>query len=91
MNSRGQTALMKACQYGRWEVVQSLMLLRANVHKADYRGGTALHYAAISGHTHCIRLLLADYVPSLPDFWNFTSKRSPEQDSTTEIDEGHIV
>ena len=26
-----QTALMKACQYGHWEVVQTLMLFKANV------------------------------------------------------------
>ena len=26
-----QTALMQACQYGHWEVVQILMLFKANV------------------------------------------------------------
>nr|DAD41965.1 TPA_asm: hypothetical protein HUJ06_016288 [Nelumbo nucifera] len=67
-NYRGQTALMQACQHGHWEVVQTLMLFRANIHKTDYlNGGTALHFAALNGHSRCIRLLLVDYIPSHPD------------------------
>ncbi|CAJ1952682.1 unnamed protein product [Sphenostylis stenocarpa] len=70
MNSRnycGQTALMQACRYGHWEVVQTLMLYRCNVLKADYLSGrTALHFAAINGHARCIRLVVADFVPSAP-------------------------
>jgi E3 ubiquitin-protein ligase XBAT32/33 len=96
---------MQACQYGHWEVVQTLMLFQANVpvfslyyfpfssihniigklgriltwfwicfqiHKTDYlNGGTAIHFAALNGHVRCIRLLLADYVPSASNFWNF--------------------
>ncbi|MED6157267.1 E3 ubiquitin-protein ligase xbat32 [Stylosanthes scabra] len=69
-NYRGQTALMQACQHGHWEVVLTLILFKANIHKADYlNGGTALHLAALNGHTRCIRLLLADYIPSISDFW----------------------
>ena len=35
--------------------------------KADYLSGrTALHFAAINGHARCIRLVLADFVPSAP-------------------------
>ncbi|KAG5100372.1 hypothetical protein JHK82_045424 [Glycine max] len=70
VNSRnycGQTALMQACRYGHWEVVQTLLLFRCNVVKADYLSGrTALHFAAINGHARCIRLVLADFVPSAP-------------------------
>ncbi|KAL2334645.1 hypothetical protein Fmac_015858 [Flemingia macrophylla] len=70
VNSRnycGQTALMQACRYGHWEVVQTLLLFRCNVMKADYLSGrTALHFAAINGHARCIRLVLADFVPSAP-------------------------
>lgn len=100
-----QTALMQACQYGHWEVVQTLVVFQANVHvfslfsfpftsfqnitgkldriltcfwiclqihKTDYlNGGTAIHFAALNGHARCIRLLLADYVPSTPNFWIF--------------------
>ena len=40
------------------------------IHRSDYlNGGTALHLAALNGHSRCIRLLLADYVPSTPKFW----------------------
>ncbi|XP_010928614.1 probable E3 ubiquitin-protein ligase XBOS32 isoform X2 [Elaeis guineensis] len=82
-NSRGQTALMQACLYGHWEVVQILMLFNANIHRMDYlSGGTALHFAALNGHTRCIRLLLADYVPSTPDFWNIVRRRLTNEAST---------
>ncbi|PQM34356.1 E3 ubiquitin-protein ligase XBAT33 isoform X1 [Prunus yedoensis var. nudiflora] len=68
VNSRnycGQTALMQACRYGHWEVVQTLLLFRCNVTRADYlTGRTALHFAAVNGHVRCIRLVVADFVPS---------------------------
>ncbi|CAK7337247.1 unnamed protein product [Dovyalis caffra] len=68
VNSRnycGQTALMQACRYGHWEVVQTLLLFRCNVIRADYLSGrTALHFAAVNGHARCIRLVVADFVPS---------------------------
>ncbi|XP_038890199.1 probable E3 ubiquitin-protein ligase XBOS32 [Benincasa hispida] len=80
-NYRGQTALMQACQHGHWEVVQTLMLFRANIHRADYlNGGTALHLAALNGHSRCIRLLLADYVPSTPKFWNMLNGSSNNEE-----------
>ncbi|XP_042512880.1 E3 ubiquitin-protein ligase XBAT33-like isoform X1 [Macadamia integrifolia] len=70
VNSRnycGQTALMQACRYGHWEVVQTLLLFRSNVTRADYLSGrTALHFAAVNGHVRCIRLLVADFIPSVP-------------------------
>lgn len=35
------------------------------VTRADYLAGrTALHFAAVNGHARCIRLVLADFVPS---------------------------
>lgn len=41
------------------------------VNRADYLNGrTALHFAAVSGHARCIRLIVADYVPSVPHLWN---------------------
>ncbi|KAJ6847803.1 putative E3 ubiquitin-protein ligase XBOS32 isoform X1 [Iris pallida] len=86
-NFRGQTALMQACQYGHWEVAQILMLFKANIHKTDYlNGGTALHFAALNGHTRCIRLVLADYVPSIPEFWSIIRKSTPEA-SMSDFDE----
>lgn len=36
------------------------------VARADYRGRTALHFAASNGHARCIRLLVADFIPSEP-------------------------
>ncbi|KAF7148957.1 hypothetical protein RHSIM_Rhsim03G0178700 [Rhododendron simsii] len=70
VNSRnycGQTALMQACRYGHWEVVQTLLLFKCNVARADYLSGrTALHFAAVNGHVRCIRLVVADFVPSAP-------------------------
>ncbi|KAK7265322.1 hypothetical protein RJT34_32941 [Clitoria ternatea] len=88
-NYRGQTALMQACQHGHWEVVQTLMIFQANIHKADYlNGGTALHLAALNGHTRCIRLLLADYIPSIPDFWNML--QSNDHKSSSEFDQSGL-
>lgn len=90
-NYRGQTALMQACQYGHWEVVQTLILYKANIHRADYlNGGTALHLAALNGHSRCIRLLLADYIPSIPDFCSILTKRRRNEDSVSEFDEGAL-
>ncbi|KAK9274999.1 hypothetical protein L1049_022256 [Liquidambar formosana] len=90
-NYRGQTALMQACQHGHWEVVQTLVLFKANIQRADYlNGGTALHLAALNGHSRCIRLLLADFVPSIPDFWNVRGKRSKNEDSISGFDESAL-
>ncbi|KAI7755611.1 hypothetical protein M8C21_016684 [Ambrosia artemisiifolia] len=82
---------MQACQYGHWEVVLTLILYKANIHKADYlNGGTALHLAALNGHSRCIRILLADYIPSVANFYNFVNKRSGIEESVTEFDEGSL-
>ncbi|KAK3031250.1 hypothetical protein RJ639_035550 [Escallonia herrerae] len=87
-NYRGQTALMQACQYGHWEVVQTLVLFKANIHKADYlNGGTALHLAALNGHSRCIRILLADYIPSVPNFCSLLRRRLIEEECISEFDE----
>lgn len=56
----------------------------------DYlSGGTALHFAAFNGHTRCIRLLLADYVPSTSDFWNIVRRRLTNEASVT-FDEMYV-
>ena len=37
------------------------------VTRADYLSGrTALHFAAVHGHVRCLRLVVADFVPSAP-------------------------
>ncbi|KAJ4745064.1 E3 ubiquitin-protein ligase XBAT32 [Rhynchospora pubera] len=85
-NFRGETALMQACQYGHWEVVQTLILYKANIHKTDYlNGGTALHFASLNGHARCIRLLLADYVPSIPDFLSTRSDQDIEYENLLKL------
>ncbi|KAG2692192.1 hypothetical protein I3843_08G040900 [Carya illinoinensis] len=90
-NYRGQTALMQACQHGHWEVVQILVVFGANIHRADYlNGGTALHLAALNGHSRCIRLLLADYIPSIPSIWNVLRKRSDSEESILEFDDSDL-
>ncbi|TVU12898.1 hypothetical protein EJB05_46564, partial [Eragrostis curvula] len=59
-NIYGQTALMQACRFGHWEVVQTLLVFKCNVSKVDSLSSrTALHVAAAGGHVKCVRLLLA--------------------------------
>ena len=42
-----------------------LSFVFVKVTRADYLAGrTALHFAAVNGHARCIRLVLADFVPS---------------------------
>ncbi|XP_071742144.1 probable E3 ubiquitin-protein ligase XBOS32 [Rutidosis leptorrhynchoides] len=90
-NYRGQTALMQACQYGHWEVVLTLVLYKANIHKADYlNGGTALHLAALNGNSRCIRILLADYVPSVFNFCELVNQDSRIEEFVSELDEGSL-
>ncbi|XP_072962887.1 probable E3 ubiquitin-protein ligase XBOS35 isoform X1 [Typha angustifolia] len=87
-NYRGQTALMQACLYGHWKVAQILLLLKANIHRTDYiSGGTALHFAALNGHTRCMRLLFTDYIPSIPEFWNIMRRKSTREALTVDFDE----
>ncbi|OEL17649.1 putative E3 ubiquitin-protein ligase XBOS35 [Dichanthelium oligosanthes] len=75
-----ETALMQACLYGHWKVVQILVLFKANIHWRDcFSGATAIHFAALKGHTRCIRLLVADYVPSLSEFWNVMRGKSTDE------------
>ncbi|KAI6682516.1 hypothetical protein NL676_036397 [Syzygium grande] len=90
-NYRGQTALMQFCQYGHWEVVQTLILSRADIHRADYvNGGTALHFAALNGHSLCIRLLLVDYIPSMQDLFNVMRRKSENLESIAEFDQSAL-
>ncbi|KAG4932479.1 hypothetical protein JHK87_046481 [Glycine soja] len=59
---------------------------RGQIHKADYlNGGTVLHLAALNGHTRCIRLILADYIPSVPNFWN--ALQTGDHKSISEFDQ----
>lgn len=56
------------------------------IHRADYlNGGIALHFAALNGHSRCIRLLLVDYIPSTPDFWSTLRNASSNEESIAEF------
>lgn len=81
-NYCGQTALMQACRYGHWEVVQTLLLYKANVSRADYLNRrTAFHFAAVNGHARCIRLLVSDFIPSAPYRWSNSSSLAKRGDT----------
>ncbi|KAH7440615.1 hypothetical protein KP509_03G001800 [Ceratopteris richardii] len=81
---------MQACRYGHWEVVQTLLLHKANVSRADYLNRrTAFHFAAINGHARCIRLLVSDYIPSVPYQWRNSapSAKGEEQQAGVQTDQ----
>ncbi|CAL5407787.1 unnamed protein product [Camellia sinensis] len=88
VNSRnycGQTALMQACRYGHWEVVQTLLLFNCSVTRADYLSGrTALHFAAVNGHVRCMRLVVADFVRSDP-FESINAQTNCDRDNDSNM------
>lgn len=87
-NYCGQTALMQACRYGHWEVVQTLLIFRSVVTRVDYLSGrTALHFAAVGGHVRCIRLLVADFIPSAP--YEVIGGAGSESSSDSSLDRKH--
>ncbi|CAL9231818.1 unnamed protein product [Arabidopsis halleri] len=75
-NYRGQLLYMQACQHGHWEVVLFLILFGANIHRSDYlNGSTALQLAALNGHPRCTRILLSEYIPSVPNCWSLLKNK----------------
>lgn len=53
-------------------------------------GGSALHFAALHGHARCLRLVLADYVPSMPNFWNSMKDSLSEEGPSADLDEEYV-
>lgn len=52
--------------------------------RADYLSGrTALHFAAGSGHVRCMRLVVADFVPSDP------AEAIPDRGEDSEVKSKH--
>lgn len=61
------------------------------VHRTDYlNGGTAIHFAALHGHARCLRLVLADYVPSVPNFCTVMNHSPSEEDSAADFDHEYV-
>lgn len=57
------------------------------VNIADYfNGRTAIHCAAVNGHFRCVRLLFADAVPIVPDFWNNLRAEQGQKESVVNFD-----
>ena len=58
------------------------------VTRVDYLSGrTALHFAAVGGHVRCIRLLVADFIPSAP--YEVIGGAGSESSSDSSLDRKH--
>ncbi len=53
-----QRGFLRACEYGRDEVVEFLLQHGASLESQANTGQTALHWAVIGGHEDTIKLLL---------------------------------
>ncbi|CAL4071740.1 unnamed protein product, partial [Meganyctiphanes norvegica] len=63
INSRGETAMIKACMHNKLDEVRSLLLVPGiDVNIADNAGWTPLHEAALKNHVEIISLIL-DHTP----------------------------
>ena len=60
-DSEGRTPLMSSIQSSRTDTVKSLLKVLDNLEAFDTDGKTAVHYAAISGITEIVRLLIEDH------------------------------
>jgi E3 ubiquitin-protein ligase XBAT32/33 len=95
---------MQACQYGHWEVVQTLILFNANV-SIYILNPAVLTVSWICdsdmvtwligsqdrlSHVGCLRLVLADYVPSIPNFCTLMNHRTSDEDLSTDFDHGYV-
>lgn len=54
-------------------------------------GGTAIHFGAQNGHSRCVRLLVADYVPSISEFWNFKGTKDKDSSTSHFFDEVYVA
>jgi ankyrin repeat protein len=57
-NSKGETPLMCALEWGNEEVVEWLLDKNADIHAVDDEGQTCLHHAAWRGEVRCVKMLL---------------------------------
>jgi len=59
-----ESAFLRACEYGRTDVVKYLVNNGVNVHFQNGEGQTGLHLGAVHGHLEIVKLLL-EYHPNL--------------------------
>lgn len=57
-DEQGETALIKACDAGRFKFVELLLTKKVSLEKRDRAGLPALFYAISAGHSEIVRLLL---------------------------------
>lgn len=57
-DASGRAKLQRVCDKGKYDEAKQLIEKGANVNDADYAGNTALHEAALRGHTEIVELLL---------------------------------
>jgi len=57
VDADGNTALIEAARFGHDDVVEALLIARADVHAKNKQGKTALMLASEGGHDECVRLL----------------------------------
>ncbi|CAB3374665.1 Hypothetical predicted protein [Cloeon dipterum] len=54
----GRNALLYACKYKKWPVVDYLLTKNVDVNKVDRKGKTAIHYAVLSGEMKIVQQLV---------------------------------
>ncbi|XP_065349814.1 uncharacterized protein LOC135945834 [Cloeon dipterum] len=54
----GRNALIYACKYKKWPVVDYLLTKNVDVNKVDRKGKTAIHYAVLSGEMKMVQKLV---------------------------------
>lgn len=57
-DANGRLKLQRMCYKGKYEEAMELLKAGANVNDRDYAGNTALHDAALRGHTKIVQLLI---------------------------------
>ncbi|XP_065344312.1 uncharacterized protein LOC135942228 [Cloeon dipterum] len=58
VNQNGESAILRACRRGKWNIVDILLTKKLNVSIKDRDGKTALHYAARSGKLDLVKELV---------------------------------
>lgn len=57
-DANGRLKLQRMCDKGKYEDAKELILNGADVNDRDYAGNTAIHEAALKGHTRIVELLI---------------------------------